>query len=386
MALAGYAMRAEDTEGRRHAEQPHPYRSEYQRDRDRIVHTKAFRRLENKTQVFDLDYSDHFRNRLTHTIEVSQIARTVSQALQLNDDLCEVLALSHDIGHPPFSHEGERVLDSIMREFGTGFDHNLHALRIVEYFEEKYASFRGLNLTFEVREGTVKHSRDYSPSDAVYAELAEYRLDEKPTLEGQLIDLVDEIAYNTADLDDGCGSGLLSVEQIRNQVDLFQIWYGEIRDRFPEAPQRLWVSETVRQLVNVLVTDLIDHTRERILSQGIDSVAKVRRHPSRLVGFSEPVRQLNTQLKQFLRAQLYDHPVIRSARRRAQDLVHGLFEYYSEHPRQLPPSHHARIGQLPLQQVVCDYIAGMTDKFAQTCFDEVTARRARVDLAKAPKN
>ena len=375
MALAGYAMRVEDTEGRRYPEEPHPYRSEYQRDRDRIVHTKAFRRLENKTQVFDLDYSDHFRNRLTHTIEVSQITRTVSRALKLNGDLCEVLALSHDIGHPPFSHEGERVLDVIMKGFGRGFDHNLHALHIVEYFEEKYASFRGLNLTFEVREGTVKHSRDYSESDAAYTELAEYRLDEKPTLEGQLIDLVDEIAYNTADLDDGYGSGLLAVEQMRAQVDLFQTCYGPIRDSFPKAPQRLWVSETVRQLVNVLVTDLIGHTREMIRSQGIDSVGKVRRHPFRLVGFSEPVRQLNAQLKQFLHSELYDHRVIRSARKRAQDLVHGLFEYYSDRPRELPPSHHARIGQLPLEQVVCDYIAGMTDNFAQTCFDEVVRRR-----------
>lgn len=378
MELASYAMRAEQTEGRRYLEESHPYRSEYQRDRDRIVHTKAFRRLEHKTQVFDLDYSDHFRNRLTHTLEVSQIARTVSQALRLNGDLCEVLALSHDIGHPPFSHEGERVLDTIMRRFGRGFDHNLHALRIVEYFEEKYASFRGLNLTFEVREGIIKHSCDYSETDPYYLELMDYRLSEKPTLEGQLIDLVDEIAYNTADLDDGYNSGLLTLDQIRTQVNLFRSCYDRIRDRFPEAPECLRMSETVRQLVNLLVTDLIDHTRKMIHSQAIDSVDKVRRCRFRLVGFSEPVAKLNAQLKRFLCFELYNHPVINSARHRAHRLIRGLFKHYAELPRELPQGHYSRIGQLPLEQVVCDYIAGMTDKFAQICYERVVSGSAAV--------
>ncbi len=232
-------MRDELTEGRRYPEEPHPYRSEYQRDRDRIVHTKAFRRLENKTQVFDPDYSDHFRNRLTHTIEVSQITRTISEALGLNTDLCEVLALSHDIGHPPFSHEGERVLDRLMRNHGSGFDHNLHSLRIVEDFEEKYISFRGLNLTFEVREGIVKHSRDCTEEEEYHVDISEYRLGERPPLEAQVIDLADEIAYNTADLDDGYDSGLLAVEQMVEQMELFHSLYRQVEAKYPEAVEKL---------------------------------------------------------------------------------------------------------------------------------------------------
>src|ERR1700691_55608 len=201
MALASYAMDAAKSRGRRYPEPPHPYRNDYARDRDRVIHSRAFRRLEAKTQVFSTRFSDHFRNRLTHTLEVAQIARTVADALQLNADLAEALALVHDIGHPPFGHAGEKLLDARMREHGGRFDHNLHALRIVEQFEQSYLDFPGLNLTFEVREGIIKHSRNYSAAE--FPELAEYLLDERPPLEAQLIDLVDEIAYNTADLDDG---------------------------------------------------------------------------------------------------------------------------------------------------------------------------------------
>ena len=261
--LTGYAMTDDQTEGRRFAEPPHPYRSQYQRDRDRVIHTKAFRRLEQKTQVFDPGYCDHFRNRLTHTLEVSQIARTVSAALGLNTELCEVLALSHDIGHPPFSHEGEKVLHRIMRAHGAGFEHNLHALRIVEYFEEKYVSFPGLNLTFEVREGIIKHSRDYPFGYRTYVDISEYRLGERPPLEAQLIDLVDEIAYNSADLDDGYESGLLNLEDILANVQLFRSIYGRIGERHPNAPEKLKVSETVRALINTLATSLIHFTGQR---------------------------------------------------------------------------------------------------------------------------
>src|SRR5512143_1787578 len=214
--FANYAARVELSRGRRHPEPPHPYRSAYQRDRDRVIHARAFRRLENKTQVFTRRYSDHFRNRLTHTIEVAQISRTIAAQLGLNTDLVEALALAHDIGHPPFGHAGEKALDAAMRAHGGYFDHNLHALRIVENFELRYASFRGLNLTFEVREGIIKHSRDYPPAD--FPQLAEYLLDQRPPLEAQLIDLTDEIAYNTADLDDGYEAGILTVQQIRDGV------------------------------------------------------------------------------------------------------------------------------------------------------------------------
>ncbi|MGH9493258.1 MAG: dGTP triphosphohydrolase, partial [Terriglobales bacterium] len=223
--LASYAVRVEQSRGRRHPEPAHPYRDDFQRDRDRIVHSRAFRRLENKTQVFTRRLSDHFRNRLTHTIEVSQISRTLAAQLGLNAELVEALALVHDVGHPPFGHAGEKTLDAAMRAHGDSFDHNLHALRIVESFEQRYAAFPGLNLTFEVREGIVKHSRDYAPGER--PELAEYLLEQRPPLEAQLIDLVDEIAYNTADLDDGFEARLLDLPAILEGVPLFAEMHAE---------------------------------------------------------------------------------------------------------------------------------------------------------------
>src|SRR6201987_4325283 len=216
--LAGYAVRVEESRGRLFPEPRHPYRNDFQPDRDPIIHARAFRSLEAKTQVFTRRYSDHFRNRLTHTIEVAQISRTIAAQLGLNVDLVEALALVHDLGHPPFGHAGEKALDSAMRQHGYSFDHNLHALRIVEDFELRYAAFRGLNLTFEVREGIIKHSHDYSPRE--YPELSKYCLDQRPPLEAQLIDLTDEIAYDTADLDDGYESHLITLEDIRNGLPI----------------------------------------------------------------------------------------------------------------------------------------------------------------------
>lgn len=361
----------ESTDGRRYPEEPHPYRSEYQRDRDRIVHTKAFRRLENKTQVFDPNYFDHFRNRLTHTLEVSQIGRTISQALGLNTDLCEVLALSHDIGHPPFSHAGEKVLDQIMRNYGSGFDHNLHALRIVEDFEEKYVSFRGLNLTFEVREGIVKHSRDYTEEEETYVDISEYRLGERPPLEAQLIDLADEIAYNSADLDDGYDSGLLTVDQMVEQVEIFRGFYRRAEKKYPNASEKLRVSEVVRQIIDVLVTSLIAHSRKGLETYRIDSVGKVRRFPRRLLGFEDDVAAQNGELKHFLHQNLYDHEILKKSREKAQHLLEQLFQYYVEYPKRLPQSHYFRVPSLGLERIVCDYIAGMTDKYAQATYGEI---------------
>src|SRR5215469_5197357 len=226
MSFAPYAMDVRASRGRRFPEPQHPYRNEYARDRDRVIHSRAFRRLEAKTQVFTTRYSDHFRNRLTHTLEVAQIARTVAASLALNSDLAEALALVHDIGHPPFGHAGERKLDELLRPYGDGFNHNLQALRIVEQFEQRYLDFPGLNLTFEVREGIIKHSRDYDAAE--FPALAEYLLDRRPPLEAQLIDFVDEIAYNTADLDDGYEAKLLSIEMIRHEVALFDRFYQEV--------------------------------------------------------------------------------------------------------------------------------------------------------------
>src|ERR1700676_861570 len=234
--LAGYAVQVEHSRGRRFPEPTHPYRNDYQRDRDRIIPGRAFRRLEDKTQVFTRRYSDHFRNRLTHTIEVAQITRTVAGALALNVDLAEALALVHDLGHPPFGHAGEKALDAAMRSHDLFFDHNLHALRIVEDFEQRYAAFRGLNLTFEVREGIIKHSHDYAAED--HPELAEYLLDQRPPLEAQIIDLTDEIAYTTADLDDGYEAHLLTIDQIAEGSDLFDRQYREAKIRYPDAADK----------------------------------------------------------------------------------------------------------------------------------------------------
>src|ERR1700734_933918 len=245
--LADYAVRVEQSRGRRYPEPQHSYRNDFQRDRDRVIHSRAFRRLEAKTQVFTRRYSDHFRSRLTHTIEVAQIARTIAAQLGLNVDLVEALALVHDLGHPPFGHSGEKVLDAAMRKHGLFFDHNLHALRIVEDFELRYAAFRGLNLTFEVREGIIKHSHDYDAKD--HPELAEYLLDQRPPLEAQLIDLTDEIAYNTADLDDGYEARLLCVDQLVDSVDLFKLHYMEARQIYPDAPAKLKFNEALKRVL-----------------------------------------------------------------------------------------------------------------------------------------
>lgn len=371
MRLAPYAMKDVNTEGRRFSEKRHSYRSEYQRDRDRVIHTKAFRRLEKKTQVFGPDYSDHFRNRLTHTLEVSQISRTISQSLGLNTELCEVLALCHDIGHPPYSHHGEKVLDRIMKADGSGFEHNLHALRIVEDFEEKYLSFRGLNLTFEVREGIVKHSRDYEDGDVAYIDITEYRLSQRPPLEAQLIDLADEIAYNTADLDDGYDSGFLTVEQLREQLSLFREMYDQMDREFPEAHEKLKVSESVRAIIDFLVTALIRNTQRLLGCNKINSVEAVRNFPSRLVQFDSETQERNLELKRFLHGRLYSHEVLRAAMQRAERELEELFEYYLAEPEGLPESHRTRIRKLGLHRVVCDYIAGMTDTFARAKHTEI---------------
>src|SRR6202166_2454206 len=248
--LAPYAVQVEHSRGRRYPEPPHPYRNDFQRDRDRVIHSRAFRRLEAKTQVFTGRYSDHFRNRLTHTIEVAQISRTIAAQLALNVDLVEALALVHDVGHPPFGHAGEKALDAAMREHGLFFDHNLHALRIVEDFEVRYARFRGLNLTFEVREGIIKHSRDYPA--AQFPELAEYLLDLRPPLEAQLIDMADEIAYSTADLDDGYESHLLTLEQIRSGVPIFDRFNAEPERTYPDVPDKLKFNEALKGMFNRL--------------------------------------------------------------------------------------------------------------------------------------
>jgi dGTPase len=354
-------MRVELSRGRRYPEPPHPYRTEYARDRDRIIHSRAFRRLEAKTQVFTIRYSDHFRNRLTHTLEVSQIARTVAAALGLNTDLAETLALVHDIGHPPFGHAGEKKLDELMRKRGSRFNHNLQALRIVEQFESPYLDFPGLNLTFEVREGIIKHSHDYTASQ--FPNLAEYLLDLRTPLEGQLIDWVDEIAYNTADLDDAREAELLDLEALRSEVPIFGEMYAQIEAAYPAGRDKLKFNAALRLMLDQLATDLIDSTQQRVLASGAATVDDIRHAPRRLAGFSDAFTQRNAEMKRFLFKHIYNHPAITEDRDRSIRCLEEVFLYYLDSPGSMPPSHEESAQTEPRHVVVCDYIAGMTDQF-----------------------
>lgn len=371
--LAPYAVHVEDSRGRRYPEPPHPYRNPFQRDRDRVIHARAFRRLENKTQVFTRRYSDHFRTRLTHTMEVAQISRTIAAQLALNVDLTEALALVHDIGHPPFGHAGERTLDRLMREHGEFFDHNLQALRTVEEMELRYVEFRGLNLTFEVREGIIKHSHDYSPTE--HPELGEYLLDLRPPLEAQLIDLTDEIAYNTADLDDGFEAKLLRLEQIRERVPVFQRYLVEVEGRYPDAPDKLKFNEALKGMLNRFVTDLIGNTRARLEHKGIKGLEDVRRSSQRLAGFSAAVDEERRQAKRFLYDALYNTKQLEPEKRQAEGVITDVFRHFMSNPGALPRAYQERAEQEKLARVVCDYIAGMTDHYIQDLRKKLVAGR-----------
>jgi dGTPase len=359
--LAPYALRAEESRGRRYPEPAHPYRNDFQRDRDRVVHSRSFRRLENKTQVFTRRRSDHFRNRLTHTIEVAQISRTIAAELGLNEDLVEALALVHDVGHPPFGHAGERILNEAMQEHGDQFDHNLHALRIMEQFEQRYADFPGLNLTFEVREGIVKHSRDYNSAE--FPQLAEYLLEQRPPLEAQLIDLTDEIAYSTADLDDAVEAKILTREEARHGVPVFALLHGEVAQRYPAAAEKLKFYETLKRVLDRLVSDLIAHSRSLIGEAGVRSAEAVRHFPRRLIAFSPEIDQERREIKDFLYRHVYFSPALQADKRQAEQVIADLFHFFIKSPRELPASYQEKTRQEPLHRVVCDYVAGMTDNY-----------------------
>jgi dGTPase len=355
-------MHASASRGRRVPEPLHPYRTEYARDRDRIVHSRAFRRLEAKTQVFTSRFSDHFRNRLTHTLEVAQIARTVADALHLNSELVEALALAHDIGHPPFGHAGEKKLNQLMSARGGRFNHNTQALRIVEHFEHRYPAFEGLNLTFEVREGIIKHSRDYPPAE--FPQFSEYLLDLRPPLESQLVDWVDEIAYNTADLDDALEAGLLDLNVLRAEAPFFNQFYEKAERAFPSARVRLKFNEALRDVLDHLVTDLITNTQRLVAEAKVQSAHDVRRYPARLARFSEAARDENARLKKFLFDHIYNHPLITIDCERSVRCLEELFLFYLDESGTMPENYEdlVRSGQ-PRHLVVCDYIAGMTDQF-----------------------
>ncbi|NYF89296.1 dNTP triphosphohydrolase [Tunturiibacter empetritectus] len=338
-----------------------PSRTPFQRDRERIVQARAFRRLAGKTQVFTSRASDHFRSRLTHTIEVAQIARAAAAALGLQEDLAETLALVHDIGHPPFGHAGERALDQCLKRHGRGFDHNIHALRIVDHFEQRYAAHRGLNLTLGVREGIIKHSRDYSIEK--HPDLTGLLLDQRPPLEAQLIDLADEIAYLTADLDDGVESGLLEVSHICEHVEIVARCYKTVEREHAGVDEKFLFNEALQLMQNVLTDDLIENTARNTMAIGAESLADVRRHPSRLALFSPKVEAERLQEKRYLYDALYTCPELEHEHDKAEEVVTALFDYWINDPEELPVNHFESVENQGLARVVADYIAGMTDSF-----------------------
>ena len=338
-----------------------PSRTPFQRDRERIVQARAFRRLAGKTQVFTSRASDHFRSRLTHTIEVAQIARAAATALGLNEDLAETLALVHDIGHPPFGHAGERALDACLRRHGRTFDHNIHALRIVEHFEQRYAAHRGLNLTLGVREGIIKHSRDYNAEQ--HPELAAYLLDQRPPLEAQLIDLADEIAYLTADLDDGVESGLLDINHIREHVDILARCYRMVEEEHVGIEEKFLFNEALQLMQNTLTDDLIATTRQNVQAIGANSLADIRRYPNRLAIFSPQAEAERLQEKRYLYDTLYTCEALENEHDKAEQVVTSLFDYWINDPEELPQSYFEEVRSEGLPRVVADYIAGMTDSF-----------------------
>jgi dGTPase len=366
--LASYAAIDEQSRGRRFPEPPPRFRSEFQRDRDRIIHCNAFRRLVYKTQVFVNHEGDLYRTRITHSLEVAQIGRTVARALRINEPLTEAICLAHDLGHTPFGHAGQDALNECMREYG-GFEHNLQSLRVVDELEERYASFSGLNLTFECREGILKHcsvqnARKLGDVGERFIKRAQ------PGLEAQLSNLADAIAYNNHDVDDGVRAGLINIDELR-EVRVFARFHAVVTSQYPDAPARRQLYETIRRMVDYLVSDLIVNTEKNIATSRVDHIDAVRAQSHPLVVLSDEVLSEHQELKRFLRARLYNHPKVRQVMDEAIDTLKRLFEAYLQDPSRLPPEHQALVqradadgGPAARARVVADYVAGMTDRFA----------------------
>lgn len=356
--LASYAMRSHQSKGRIFKEDEHPYRSIYQRDRDRIIHCAAFRRLEYKTQVFVNHEGDYYRTRLTHTLEVSQIARTIAAALRLNVDLVEAIALAHDLGHTPFGHAGEDALDEIMKSSG-GFNHNLQSLRVVDILEEKYPEFAGLNLSWEVREGIAKHSSAFDHK----AQIKEFNPHEMPTLETQVVDIADEIAYDNHDLDDGITSGLIKEDDLK-ELDLWNVVYKKILAKYDKIDEEKRKFQIINSLIDTQVSDLIRETENMLKKLNIRSVQQIRKMDKKIVCFSKNMLKLRNPLRHFLMNKLYNHYRVIRMSNKAKRFIKELFKIYLEQPQQLPSHIQKRIKLDGSQRVVCDYIAGMTDRYA----------------------
>ena len=365
--LASYSADPRQTRGRRIEEEPPAYRSEYQRDRDRIIHSAAFRRLEYKTQVFVNHEGDLFRTRLTHSIEVAQIARSIARVMDLNEDLTEAISLAHDLGHTPFGHSGQDALNACMKDYG-GFEHNLQSLRVVDLLEEKYAEFPGLNLTFEAREGILKHCSKANARKL--GDVGQRFLEGKqPGLEAQLANLADAIAYNNHDVDDGLRCGLITVEQLR-EVKLFADQCKTVSHMYPDIDSRRVIHETVRRMINYLIVDLVETSQQRIQDAGVRSIDDVRNYPEPLIVHSDRVRAESLELKQFLRQQLYSHYRVLRMTKKAARVVSELFHAFLDDYRLLPSHYHVLSAQMAgdsqaaLARVIADYIAGMTDRYA----------------------
>ena len=366
--LAPYAANPARTRGRQHAEPAPVYRSEYQRDRDRIIHSAAFRRLEYKTQVFVNHEGDLFRTRLTHSIEVAQVARSIARALRVNEDLTEGIALAHDLGHTPFGHAGQDALNACMKDYG-GFEHNLQSLRVIDELEERYAEFPGLNLTFETREGILKHCS--LKNAGALGELGRRFIEKlQPSLEAQLTNLADEIAYNSHDVDDGLRSGLIDVEEL-TEVTLFREQYETVRSLYPDLAPRRTIHEVVRRLIGCQVIDLVETSQVNLQRTSPDNSDAVRRHEVALISFSDSMREKNLELKRFLRTRLYRHYRVHRMSAKAARTITALFEAYIDDPRLMPIEAQQHVSQLESvngrdgrARAVADYVAGMTDRYA----------------------
>ncbi len=356
--LALYAMRNRRTRGRVHAEREHPFRLPFQRDRDRVIHCSAFRRLEYKTQVFVNHEGDYYRTRLTHTMEAAQITRTIARALRLNEDLAEAIALAHDLGHTPFGHAGEKILHRLMEPYG-GFEHNAQSMRIVDVLEERYPEFPGLNLSWEVREGIVKHSTRYDRP-----QVAEFDAEKAPTLEAQIVDYADEIAYNAHDIDDGLKSEMLTLADLEGAA-IWREHHYEVLRQHPGAEPRIVRYQTTRRIIDSFVVDLIEATEARIGEKGVKQIEDVWAIKPKLVEFSAEMAEKLRELKALLYDRLYNHYRVRRMAVKADRIMSDLFQTYMAEPRQMPPHVHRKIldGE-PTPRVVGDYIAGMTDRFA----------------------
>ncbi len=355
--LAPYAQFSGDSLGREHEEAPPDWRTHYQRDRDRVIHSRAFRRLENKTQVFLNGTGDHLRTRLTHTMEVAAIARNIASALRLNSDLTETIALAHDLGHSPFGHKGESVLARLMRGHG-GFEHNLHSLRIVEHLEQKYPGFSGLNLTWEVREGLAKHRTTYDHP----ARIKQFEA-RNSSLEAQVANVADEITYYSHDLDDGLDSGLLSEEQLASHVAVFAEASKRVRRQYGKIPSESRHYFIIRTIIDMQIRDVVETTEAHIQRSGVNSADAVRLHRRPLVAHSPERRRSNLELRQYLYKNLYYNPEVHQPNLRAVRLLERLFKHFLAHPRDLGGDYLKKTRKEGLHRAVCDYLAGMTDRY-----------------------